>query len=197
MSLFPDIKTFIRIGSIDVAWYAVLIITGAIIALKLTQNAASKHNISKDAVEDMFYGVLFAGIVGARLWYVLFYPDKMYFISNPAKIFAFRDGGLAIQGGLFAGAAYAYYKAKKWDIDFIDLADATLPNVLIAQAVGRWGNFLNQEAFGQVVSESFYNGWPLWLKNHMFIGGEFRQPMFLLESSLNILGFLLIIISAI
>ncbi len=192
MSLFPDMKTFIRFGSIDIAWYAVLIISGAIIALKLTQSAAEKRGISRDAVEDMFFGVLLAGIVGARLWYVLFYPDKMYFISNPAKILAFRDGGLAIQGGLFAGAAYAYFNAKKRNIDFVDLADATLPNVLIAQAVGRWGNFLNQEAFGQVVSESFFNGWPLWFKNHMFINGAFRQPMFLLESSLNILGFLLI-----
>lgn len=192
MSLFPDVKTFIRIGPIDIAWYAVLIIIGAVIALKLTQKAAEERGISKDDVEDMFFGILLAGIIGARLWYVLFYPDKAYFINNPAKIFAFREGGLAIQGGLFAGAAFAYYSSRKRNINFVDLADATLPNLLVAQAIGRWGNFVNQEAFGQVVSESFFNGWPLWFKNHMFIDGAFRQPMFLLESSLNIVGFLLI-----
>lgn len=192
MSLFPDTQTFIRIAGIDIAWYAILILTGAVLALKFTQKAAAERGISKDLVEDMFFGILLVGIVGARLWYVIFYPDTSYFLSNPLKIFAFRDGGLAIQGGLFAGAAYAYYASKKANIKFIDLADATLPNVLIAQAIGRWGNFLNQEAFGQVVSESFYSGWPLWFKNQMFIDGAFRQPMFLLESGLNILGFLII-----
>lgn len=192
MSIFPDPKTFIRIGGLDIAWYAVLILTGAVISLQLTKKAAEKRGISKDLIEDMFYGILIAGIIGSRLWYVLFYPDISYFINNPMKILAFRDGGLAIQGGLFAGAAYAYFASKKNNIDFIDLADSTLPNVLIAQAVGRWGNFLNQEAYGQVVSESFYNNWPLWFKNHMFIDGAYQQPMFLLESSLNILGFLLI-----
>lgn len=192
MSIFPDPKTFIRIGGFDIAWYAVLIITGAVIALQLTKKAAEKRGISKDSIEDMFYVILFVGIIGARLWYVLFHPDISYFINNPMKIFAFRDGGLAIQGGLFAGAAYAYYASKKNNINFMDLADSTLPNVLIAQAVGRWGNFLNQEAYGQVVSESFYNHWPLWFKNHMFIDGAYQQPMFLLESSLNVLGFFLI-----
>ena len=192
MSIFPDPQTFIKIGNFSIAWYGILIITGAIIAMKFTQIAAAKRGISKDAVESMFYGVLFAGIIGARLWYVLFYPDKAYFINNPVKVFAFRDGGLAIQGGLFGGAAYAYFASKRQNIDFVDLADSTMPNLLIAQAIGRWGNFLNQEAFGQKVSESFFNGWPLWLKNHMFIDGAYRQPMFLLESSLNIVGFLLI-----
>lgn len=192
MSIFPDAKTFIKFGNFSIAWYAIIIITGAIIALQLTKKAAEKRGISKDLVENMFYGVLPAGLIGSRLWYVLFYPDKSYFLNNPVKIFAFRDGGLAIQGGLLAGAAYAYYICKKEKIDFVDLADSTLPNVLIAQAIGRWGNFLNQEAFGQVVSESFYAKWPLWFKNQMFINGAYRQPTFLLESSLNILGFFLI-----
>lgn len=192
MSLFPDYKTFIRIAGFDIAWYAILIMTGAIIAFKLTQHQAEKRGIDRDVVEEVFYGALFAGVIGARLWFVLFYPDKSHFIDNPMKILAFRDGGLAIQGGLFGGAAYAYFASKKYKFDFIDLADATLPNILIAQAIGRWGNFLNQEAFGQVVSESFYNGWPQWFKNHMFINGAFRQPTFFFESTLNILGFILI-----
>lgn len=192
MKFFPDAKTFVRFGSFDIAWYAILILSGAFIAVKLSQMAGKKRGIKPEAIEDMAIGAILVGIIGARLWYVLFYPDISYFLNNPMKILAFRDGGLAIQGGLFAGAAYVYFMSKKKNINFIDLADSVLPNVLIAQAVGRWGNFLNQEAFGQVVSESFYRGWPLWFKNQMFIDGAYRQPMFLLESSLNILGFLLI-----
>lgn len=192
MSLFPDVKTFIKIGNISIAWYAILIIIGALVGLKLTQINAKKKGISPDVIEDMFFGALLFGIVGARIWYVLFYPDKSYFISNPAKIFAFRDGGLAIQGGLLAGAAYVYYHSKKAKLDFVDVADATLPNLLVSQAIGRWGNFINQEAYGQKVVESFYNNWPLWFKNHMFIDGAYRQPTFFLESSLNIVGFILI-----
>lgn len=112
---------------------------------------------------------------------MFFYPDISYYLNNPAKIFAFRDGGLAIQGALFAAAAYAYFESKRRNIDFIDLADSSLVNVLLSQTIGRWGNFVNQEAFGQVVSESFYNHFPKWFKNQMYIDNAYRQPTFFLR----------------
>lgn len=192
MQIFPDSKTFIRIFNIDIAWYAIIIISGALVALNLTKKDAQKRGINPELIEDIFFGVLIFGLIGARLWYVLFYPDLNYFISNPLKILAFRDGGLAIQGALFGGAIYAYYAAKKRNINFIDLADSALVNVLLAQAIGRWGNFVNQEAFGQVVSENFFKYFPNWFKNQMFIDNAYRQPMFFFESILNVIGFLLI-----
>lgn len=192
MKFFPDSKTFISIFGLDIAWYAIIIITGAIIALMITLKEAEKRGINKEDVEDIFFGVLLFGIVGARLWYVIFYPDINYFLSDPLRIIAFRDGGLAIQGGLVAGAAYAYYKCKKLNIDFLDLGDSALPSVLVAQAIGRWGNFVNQEAYGEIWKETYYRFFPKWFQNQMFINGEYRQPMFFYESILNLLGFFLI-----
>ncbi len=192
MKLFPDSKTFISVFGIDIAWYAIIIITGAIIALMITIKQAEKRGINKDDVEDIFFGVLLFGIVGARLWYVIFYPEIDYFLSDPLRIIAFRDGGLAIQGGLVAGAGYAYYKCKKLGIDFLDLGDSALPSVLIAQAIGRWGNFVNQEAFGEVWKEAYYRFFPQWFQNQMYINGEYRQPMFFYESVLNFIGFFVI-----
>lgn len=192
IKLFPDSKTFISIFNVDIAWYAVIIITGALIALYLSKKDSETRGINAELVEDIFFGVLIFGLIGARLWYVLFYPDISYYLNNPMKILAFRDGGLAIQGALFGGAGYAYYAAKKRNINFMDLADSALNNVLLAQAIGRWGNFVNQEAYGQIVSESFYKYFPAWFKNHMYIDNAYRQPMFFFESVLNLIGFLLI-----
>ena len=192
MKLFPDSRTFISILGVDIAWYAIIIITGAIIALQLTKRDAAKRGIKKDDVEDIFFGVLLLGILGARIWYVVFHPDKAQFFSDPMKIIAFRDGGLAIQGGIVAGTAYAYYKTKKLNISFIDLADSAAPYLLLAQAIGRWGNFVNQEAYGQVVSEAYFKYFPVWFKEQMFINGNFQQPMFFYESVLNIIGLIVL-----
>lgn len=192
MELFPNPKTFISIFGIDIAWYAVIIMFGAAVGLYLTTQAAKKSNISSEQVEDVFFGTLIFGLIGARLWYVIFYPDISYFLEDLTRVLAFRDGGLAIQGGLVAGAIYAYYKTAKLGISFLDLADSAMPGVMIAQAIGRWGNFVNQEAYGEVVSAAYFKYFPNWFKDYMFINGEYRQPMFFWESILNILGFILI-----
>lgn len=192
MKFFPDSKSFVSIFGVNIAWYAIIILIGALVALQLTKRDAKKRGINPDDIEDIFYGVLLFGVLGARLWYVLFHPNLKGFLANPVSIFAFRDGGLAIQGGLVAGALYTYYKAKKLGINFMDIADSAMPNVLMSQVIGRWGNFVNQEAFGEVVSEAYFKFFPEWFKNTMYINGEFRQPMFFYESVLNLLGFILI-----
>ena len=104
------------------------------------------------------------------------------------------EGGLAIQGGLVGGVIFAYFFTKKNKMNFIRLADAVFPNILVAQAIGRWGNFANQEAFGRAVDASYFEGWPTFIANHMFIQGAYREPTFLYESVLNIVGFLLIVL---
>lgn len=192
MQLFPNTKTFISILGVDIAWYAVIILCGAALALYFTMRDGKRYNISSAHIEDIFFGTLLVGVLGARLWYVLFSPQLSAYLSNPMLIVAFRDGGLAIQGGLVFGAAYAYYKCKKLNIDFLNLADAAFPNVLIAQAIGRWGNFVNQEAFGEIVTAKHFQFFPEWFKEYMYIDGYYRQPMFFYESILNIVGFILI-----
>jgi phosphatidylglycerol:prolipoprotein diacylglycerol transferase len=143
--------------------------------------------------DNVFVGALLSGVVGARLWFVAFY-DLEYYLQHPLEILMTWEGGLAIQGGLVFGAGFAYFYLKRKKISFMRLADAVVPNILIAQALGRWGNFLNQEAFGRVVDPSFYAGWPSFIADHMYINGSFREPTFLYESSLNILGWILIVL---
>jgi len=193
MRFFPDMQTFLEVGPIAIKWYAILILSGAYLAYYLSLRNLKKMGYSSSLTDDLFFGALISGVIGSRLWFVLFY-DLNYYLSNPAEILMTWEGGLAIQGGLLAGALYAYFFTKKRKINFMRFADAIVPNVLIAQAIGRWGNFLNQEAFGRVVSESFYANWPRFIADHMYITGVYREPTFFYESTLNIIGFILIVL---
>lgn len=190
MKLFPDMKVLLEIGPFSITWYAFLIVTGAIIAFELSVRNLKKMGYSKALAEDLFYGALPAGIIGARLWYVAF--EWPQYARNLISIFYLWEGGLGIYGGVFAGMLYGYYFTKKHKLSYLRWADAIVPNILVAQAIGRWGNFMNQEAYGRIVSEAYYRLYPAFIKTRMFIEGSYREPTFLYESSLNILGFLLI-----
>ena len=118
------------------------------------------------------------------------------YASHPMEVFAIWHGGLAIQGGLFAGLIYSYFFFKKKDIPFLLAGDAIMPGVLIAQALGRWGNFFNHEAFGSAVSLSFLKSLhlPSFIISNMYIDGAYHHPTFLYESIGNIIAFLIIIL---
>lgn len=192
MNFFPDTQTFISIGTLSIKWYAVLILTGATFSYFLSLKEIKKMGYTTQVLDDLFFGSLIAGIVGSRLWYVLFY-DLQGYLANPISILMTWQGGMAIQGGLMLGALYAYFFLKKKNISFLRMADAIVPTILVAQAVGRWGNFVNQEAYGGIVDESFYALWPSFIKDMMLIGGSYRLPTFFFESALNLLGFVLIV----
>ncbi|TFG83542.1 MAG: prolipoprotein diacylglyceryl transferase [Erysipelotrichales bacterium] len=191
MKFFPDVSTVLEIGSIAIKWYTVLILIGAFAAYFISSHNIKKLGYTDALIDDLFFGCLLSGVVGSRLWYVAFY-NPSYYLAHPLEILMTWQGGLAIQGGLILGAIFAYWFLKRRKVNFMRLADAIVPSILVAQALGRWGNFMNQEAFGGVVSESFYNNFPSFIKNMMFIDGAYRMPTFLYESVLNILGFLLI-----
>lgn len=193
MQFFPNPSTLIQIGDFSLRWYAILILTGAFLAYYLSLRELKKMGYEASIMDDLFFGALISGVIGTRLWYVAFSDDLAGFLANPFRIIATWEGGLAIQGGLILGALYGFYWTKKRKINFLRIADAIVPTILIAQAIGRWGNFANQEAFGRIVDPSFYAGWPTWFANHMLIGGSYREPTFLYESIGNIVGYLLII----
>ncbi len=192
MTFFPDLRTFIQIGPVSIAWYAICILTGIVAVYFLISRNIRKMGYSQELFDSIFMGALVSGILGARLWYVAFF-EFSYYISHPLAILEIWNGGLAIQGGLVFGAGFVLYYAKKHRLNFFRFADAILPYVILAQAAGRWGNFFNQEAYGRVVSESFYRFFPAWFKEIMFIDFAYREPTFLYESAMNILGFILII----
>jgi phosphatidylglycerol---prolipoprotein diacylglyceryl transferase len=188
MTFFPDISTFIQIGTLEIKMYAVMILIGAFITYFVAEKNFVKMGYPKAYTEDLFFGTLFFGIVGARLWYVMFYYPEQY-LANPLSILMTWQGGMAIQGGLFLGAAFGWWYARKKKIAFLRGADAIVPAILLAQAAGRWGNFFNQEAFGRTVTEAYYTFFPSFIKDMMFIQGAYREPTFLYESALNVIGF--------
>jgi len=194
MELFPDFSTFLTIGPISIQWYAICILFGACIAYLLGQYRFKQLGYDPEILSDYFFALLFIGIIGARIWYVIFTFNEMY-ASHPMEIFAIWHGGLAIQGGIFTGLIYSYYFFKKHDIPFFIAGDAIMPGVLIAQACGRWGNFFNHEAFGSEVTLDFLRSLhlPNFIIENMYIGGAYHHPTFLYESFGNIVIFLLII----
>ena len=178
MVFFKDLSSFVDIGSFSIKWYAVLILIGAFAAYYVIQKNLTKLGYESSMIDDLFFGSLVSGIVGARLWYVVFY-DLQSYLANPISILMTWQGGMAIHGGLLLGALFAYFFLKRKGISFMRFADNIVPNILIAQAIGRWGNFMNQEAYGKVVDEAYFNLFPAFIKNTMFIDGAFREPTFL------------------
>lgn len=194
MHFFPDGKTFLEINigglQLHIAWYALLILTGAILAYYLSQKQAKKLGYEKELLEDYFFTMLPLAIVGARLYYCLFAWD--YYGQDLIRIFYIWEGGLAIHGGLITGIVYSYFYFRFKGVNLLRIGDCILPNVLIAQVIRRWGNFMNQEAFGNIVPASYFDHFPDFIKNKMFIDGFYRQPMFLYEGIGNLIAFIFV-----
>jgi phosphatidylglycerol:prolipoprotein diacylglycerol transferase len=174
-----------------VTFYAIFILTGAILAYQLTEYEFIKRGKKKGFVEDVFVIAFPAGILGARLWYVWGQWD-LEFAGEPLwKIFAVWEGGLAIMGGALGGALVGilYVLWKRKDIAIIQAVDWAIPTILVAQAIGRWGNFFNQEVYGAVADVNQWLWLPTFVREQMTIFGEFRTPLFLIESFINLTGF--------
>lgn len=190
MHFFESTKIFVSFGSFKITWYAVLILTGAFLGYGLAQRTMKKWGYAKEVLEDYFLPMLIVSILGARAYYVIF--EWGYYSQNLGEIIAIWHGGLAIHGGLIAGFIFSYFYFKKKNIDFLRMVDVIFPSVMIGQIFGRWGNFMNQEAFGGIVPESFYDHFPSFIKNMMYINGAYHAPTFLYESVGNLIGFLFI-----
>ncbi len=190
MKLFPSSTVIFSIGPFSLTWYAAFILTGVILAYHLTQKTMKKWGYSASVMEDFVVPMMFCGIIGARIYYVIFEWD--YYSLHPEEIVKTWHGGLAVHGGIIAGSIFAYVYFKKKRISFLRIMDAILPNVMLAQACGRWGNFINQEAYGSQVSKSFMDIFPKFIRDGMYINGAYHHPTFLYESALNVIGFILI-----
>lgn len=177
-----------------VTFYAIFILTGAFLAYGLTEREFIKLGKKKGFVEDVFIVAFPAGILGARLWYV-WGQWELEFATQPFwKIFAVWEGGLAIMGGALGGALvgilYVYFKRK--DMSIIKALDFAVPTILVAQALGRWGNFFNQEVYGAIADVDAWMFLPTFVREQMTINGSFRVPLFLIESTINLSGYLVI-----
>jgi len=191
----------IHIGFLYIHFYGILIMTGVILASFLSARQAKKHNDDPERIWDMLPWALIGGIIGARLWHILTPPpsmvavgiDTMYYLTHPLDALAVWNGGLGILGGVIGGALGAYIYLRKNGESFLKWADYIAPGLALAQAVGRWGNFVNQELYGAPSNLP----WAIYIDpQHRlpeFADVSRYHPTFLYESLLNLLtmGFLL------
>ncbi len=178
--------------SLEIRWYGFLIVSALLISLFiLKQLLEREENLDFEFFLDYIIIAFPLGVLGARLYYVIFNLD--YYLSYPQKIIAINEGGLAIHGGLIIGIIVLYLLAKKRKKNFWLALDYLAPLTVFSQSVGRWGNFINQEAYGQIVNENYYNIFPQFIKKQMYVRGSYREPTFFYESAADFILFLLLL----
>ena len=174
------------IGNFDIAWYAIIITIGIIFAASYTVYRTKEVGISVDDTIDFVLWTVPSGVIGARLYYVLTTLEQYNSFLDVINI---RNGGLAIYGGIIAGGIAVLIVSIVKKIPFLVMADACTPGIIMAQAIGRWGNFMNGEAFGGKTD------WFCRMElNNVLTGYQSTcvHPTFLYESLWNLLGFVLI-----
>ena len=179
---------------IEIYWYALIIVFGIVVAMWLSTRESIRVNLKPDDVSDFMLIGLPVAFIGARLYYVLFNIGP--YLEEPMQIFNLRSGGLAIYGGLIAGGIWLYFFCQRNFISPWTFLDIATPNVLLAQGIGRWGNFVNHEAYGGETTRAFLESLylPNFIIENMNIDGAYRQPTFLYESLWNFLGFIVLIL---
>lgn len=189
-----DISRGFSVFGFEIYWYGVIIGLAIALGVWLLIRRAPEHNISQDVATDMcLWGIVFA-IIGARLYYVLFTPGMLD--NGILEIFNLRSGGLAIYGGVIGGLAAIIIVAFIHKVNLLKLLDLVVPYLALGQAIGRWGNFFNQEAFGfstnsllSMKSEAtvsfigkLMNDTPVWLEDTFLSTAVGVHPTFLYES---------------
>ena len=187
-------RVAVDLGPIQIYWYSIFIFIGLLVASILIFKEARRRNIDEDFLVNLIFNTIIIGLIGARLYYVIF--NLPYYIANPIEIFAIWNGGLAIHGGIFAALIFIIIYCKKHEVNCLQILDIMVVGLIIGQAIGRWGNFFNGEAYGQITSleELKEQQIPMFIINGMYILGEYRQPTFFYESTWCLSGFLAMLI---
>ena len=186
------------LGFVQIYWYSICIVLGMAVGMAFVYSEASKKGISESAMTDIIFYTVLIAIIGARLWYVIFEWGK--YQNNIIGIFEIWHGGLAIHGAIIFGGLFLVLHSLKKKIDTLKLLDICSVGLIIGQAIGRWGNFFNQEVYGKAVSEGgkifsdLFKILPGFIQEGMKIGGEYREPLFLYESILCLIGFIVLLI---
>lgn len=187
-------RVALDLGFIQIYWYSIFIFLGVFLASFVILREAKRQKINEDFIINLiFYGVIF-GLVGARLYYVVFNLD--YYSKYPLEILEIWNGGLAIHGGIIFGLLTILIYCKKYNAKTLKVLDITVVGLILGQAIGRWGNFFNGEAYGAITTLEHLQkiGLPQFLIDGMFINGAYHQPAFLYESIWNLFGFFALLI---
>ncbi|MCW6667591.1 prolipoprotein diacylglyceryl transferase [Aerococcaceae bacterium NML190938] len=171
-----------------VQWYGIIIGLAMIVGYQMVMRRARQLQINDETMADIIFWTIVCGLIGARAYYVLFKWD--YYAQNPEQIIQVWHGGLAIYGGILAGVAALVWLCRRYRQDVWQILDIAAPAVMLAQAIGRWGNFINQEAYGGVTTQQFLQSLhlPTFIIEQMYIDGHYYHPTFLYESLWNLIG---------
>lgn len=178
-------RTAFEIFGIPVYWYAILIVASILLGMFLCYKKSGKYGIHFSDILDLSLIMIPVAFIGARLYYILFNLSK--YLANPLSIFQIRDGGLAIYGGIIGAVLVIFFFCKKRKIKILDLLDYLAPYLILGQAIGRWGNFINVEAYGTLTDLPWRMGI---IKNGMY---SEVHPTFLYESIGSFLIFFLLL----
>ncbi len=182
--------------SFHIYFYGILIMAGVVAAAFLGQAEAKRRGINSDYIWDVLFWVVLAGIVGARLWHVFTPPPSMvaqgittkWYLTHPLDMINIRNGGLGIPGAIIGGALALWLYCRNKKIPFLTMTDTVIPGVALAQAIGRWGNFFNQELYGKPTNLP----WKIFIDPEHRVQGyqnyDYYHPLFLYESLWNVLN---------
>lgn len=184
-------RILITIGPFTIYWYSFLILVAVLIGCNIAIKYSQRLNMPSTIVSDMILGLILSAIIGARIYYVLFNLEAY---QNLIDIFKIWEGGLAIYGAIIAGTIYIFNYCKKRQISFIKMLDVCSLSLLLGQAIGRWGNFFNSEAYGGITTYEQLQSQhiPAFIINGMYIEGAYRVPTFLYESIWCLIGVIIL-----
>lgn len=182
-------RVALDLGFIQIYWYSIMILLGILVGLTFIYLEARKQKINTDFLTNLAFYSIIIGIVCARLYYVTFNWD--YYSNNFLEIFEIWNGGLAIHGAIIGGGLFTLLYCKKHKVNIYRILDICVVGLIIAQAIGRWGNFFNQEAYGMVTTKEALLSMniPNFVVNGMSINGHYYHPTFFYESIWNVVGF--------
>lgn len=184
----------VSIGNVEIKWYSVLLLLGVVIGYYLLEKESKKFNYPKDFIFNAFFWTVISGFIGARLYYVIF--NWSIYHADPLAILKIWEGGLAIHGGLIIGFLTLMLYCKKYQVRLFKITDMMALPLLLAQAIGRWGNFFNSEAHGIETTMNHLKNLhiPTFIIEGMYINGHYYHPTFLYEFIWCIIGVIVLAI---
>ncbi|WP_199250582.1 prolipoprotein diacylglyceryl transferase [[Phormidium] sp. ETS-05] len=201
MNAFTDYLAFqfaspgpiiVKLGPLTLRWYGLLIATAVLTGVMLSQYLAKQRRLNPEIIGDLAIWLVVGAIPCARIYYVIF--EWPQYAQNPGDIIAIWKGGIAIHGAMIGGAIAAWIFARLQKISFWLLADLVAPSLILGQAIGRWGNFFNSEAFGRPTDLP----WKLYIPPNQrpwdYLKFEYFHPTFLYESLWNLMVFALLLV---
>ncbi|MWC30845.1 prolipoprotein diacylglyceryl transferase [Paenibacillus sp. MMS18-CY102] len=184
-----------NLGPITVHWYGVILGLAALAGLLLAVREGKRFGISPDFFMDLLLFGVPSAVIVARIYFVAFKWED--YKGDLLSVFYIWEGGIAIYGALIGAFACGIIYSRYKGYSFLRIADICAPGLIIGQLIGRWGNFVNQEAYGGPVQESFLRNdlhLPSWIVNQMNVEGVFHHPTFLYESLWNVVGLALLLL---